>query len=237
MEGTNINYIQDGNTAHDYTYYGNGCPDLWSGSGSSVACSSNTETTIDGETQEIGVYYDFQAASAGTGSSIGTANANTPDTFCPLGWQMPYGGTGGDYYDKSKSWRYLFASYSLAINPGDSFSSVAMRSYPFSMILAGDFTWYKGVLYVMTTNAYFWSSTVSSETRSYYLDLTAKQINNFENGRNLGNSIRCHLILAKLKSNHIPKLAEADFGIRAFHFMKAHFTSVKIMSNYLENEA
>ena len=191
MEGTNINYIQDGNTAHDYTYYGNGCPDLWSGSGSSVACSSNTETTIDGETQEIGVYYDFQAASAGTGSSIGTANANTPDTFCPLGWQLPYDGSGGDYYDKSKSWRYLFASYSLAINPGNSSSSVAMRSYPFSMILAGDFTWYKGVLYVMTTNAYFWSSTVSSETKSYYLDLTKTSIKNLENGRNLGNSIRC----------------------------------------------
>ena len=45
------------------------------------------------------------------------------------------------------------------------------------------------------------------------------------------------VVLTDLAFCHNPKLAEADFGIRAFHFMKAHFTSVKIMSNYLENEA
>ena len=190
MEGTNINYIQDGNTAHDYTYYGNGCPDLWSGSGSSVACSSNTETTIDGETQEIGVYYDFQAASAGTGSSIGTANANTPDTFCPLGWQLPYDGSGGDYYDKSRSVTYLFNTYTITADPQ---GSIKARSYPMSMIATGMYFWQNGQLYNQGVSGGFWTSTNENSNRAWLISIAITSVDpkNTDGNKVAGYALRC----------------------------------------------
>ena len=140
MEGTII-YFPDSDISHDHTYYGNGCPNIQTSSipdtwgGSEVACDIRIVQTYDGESQEIGTYYDGQAITAGSGETVTTSNTNAPDTFCPLGWQLPYGGTGGDYYDQSKSWLYLYTLYGYPSSSEP--ASRAARSYPFSEVLSG----------------------------------------------------------------------------------------------------
>ena len=139
MEGTNITQYGDPVATHNHTYYGNGCPNSWNTSepyagGSIVACSTNIIETADGERLAQGTYYNLNASTVDSGYNA-LDNMIISDSFCPLGWQLPYSGTGGDYYDQSKSWRYLFeTTYSLTSSVD---GSQAVRSYPISYILAG----------------------------------------------------------------------------------------------------
>ena len=166
-----INY--DSSTYHDHTYYGRGCSNGWGtdGEGGSVTPCSDSDAggrivkTADNEDLKNGTYYTFQAGTSGTGRSVETPNANSSDTFCPLGWQLPYSGTGGDYYDKSKSWKYLLATYNYA--EVTQANSNKIKSYPISVIPSGYFDWVTGRLYYQTTHNMSWSSTISNSTGAY----------------------------------------------------------------------
>ena len=169
MEGTDIS-LSDGNYFHDHTYYGNGCENEWGpgGSGGSTkACSTNKVNSFDNEEQRIGVYYDYQAATSGTGAAIATGNTDSPDTFCPLGWQLPYSGTGGDYYDKSRSWNYLFDTYGISYNPSGASEVAKVKSYPLSYVFSGIFFWIRGQLSLQDSDGYYWSSTIVNNTSAY----------------------------------------------------------------------
>ena len=170
---------KDSNVANDHTYYGNGCTDGWgtggeSGDGGSITPCPVSDgggrytTTADNETQKIGTYYTFSASTTGTGGTMTTSNSNSPDTFCPLGWQLPYSGTGGDYYDKSKSRKYLLTTYNIGNNPTGSSKT---RSYPLSNNLSGFYFSAWGKLYYKNGVAYYWSSTVNnlSEAARMYM--------------------------------------------------------------------
>ena len=166
--------FKDTDVAHDHTYYGRGCNNGWGTDGlggSATPCQNSNAggryiTTADGETQKNGTYYHFQAATSGTGATVSTTNANSPDTFCPLGWQLPYSGTGGDYYDKSRSWNYLFNKYSI-IN--DETSATKVKSYPFSYVYSGNYYWITGRLYHQSNRGIYWSSTIVDRTGAYGL--------------------------------------------------------------------
>ena len=163
MEGNPV--IKDDEYAHDHTYYGNGCPNDWNdpNGGSTVACSTNLVTTF-GEVQAIGVYYDYHAATTGSGGpdSLKNNNENSPDTFCPLGWQMPYSGTDGDYYDKSKSFRYLKSMY---LSPGDTEPDIGKKGlkYPMSFARTGIYVTSKGGLALMGVASY--QTSITNYTR------------------------------------------------------------------------
>ena len=169
MEGTNINF-PDGNRNDDHSYHGKGCNRAWKdeppyNGGSPTACSTSIVPTKDLEDLSIGSYYNFQAATVGTGGSLTTENANAPDSFCPLGWQMPYGGTGGDYYDRSRSWRYLFDSYSSS-----SIHANGGASYPVSLITSGYYSVGNGVLFSMIRNGFYQSNASGNDVAQYMLD-------------------------------------------------------------------
>ena len=217
VTGTDISNHFDSEPRNDHTYFGKGCDNNWSGNeppygGSSVSCSYDTVQTYDNETQSIGTYINFQAASAGSGGVVSDENANAPDSFCPLGWQMPYGGTGGDYYDKSRSVEYLFYRYGTE----PSLEAQKMKSYPISMVNSGHF--YNGRwLFRVKSAGVFWVSSVKSYVNSYRLWVATTSMVFSDNSSKITlNSVRCSLILAKLKSNHNQKLDERDkvFGIR-----------------------
>ena len=171
MEGTEIHrspiYAQT-----PTTYYGNGCPNTWDTSkplngGSATSCSTRIVQTVDSEEQKNGTYYAFQAATSGSGSNVTMPdNTNIADTFCPLGWQLPYSGTGGDYYDKSRSWKYLFITYGLG-NVGTKNNSV--RSYPLSYIASGEYQGSQGALFVQNNEGQYWSLTSGSSWDGYRL--------------------------------------------------------------------
>ena len=169
----------DSSNAHDHTYYGRGCKNGWGTSGeggSQTPCADSDAggryvTTADNETQKNGTYYHYQAASVGAGGAMTTDNTVTPDTFCPLGWQLPYSGTGGDYYDKSKSWNKLFTSYSIGF---DSYESAAnatkVKSYPLSYVYAGGYYWSEGRLYYQNDTGFYWASTIRVSSVAYLLN-------------------------------------------------------------------
>ena len=167
----------DSNVSHDHTYMGNGCKNGWgtSGEGGSQTPCPDSDAggryvkTADNETQKNGTYYHFQAGTTGAGAAITTDNTNVPDTFCPLGWQLPYSGTGGDYYNKSRSWNYLFTTYSVAFDAGTAADATKIKSYPFSYVYSGYYDWYTGRLYSQSNGGVYWSSTVVSSTNAYGL--------------------------------------------------------------------
>ena len=156
----------DSNVSHDHTYIGNGCS---GGDGSITPCETRIVQTADNENQKNGTYYNFQAATDGSGGAITTDNTNSSDTFCPLGWQLPYGGTGGAYYDKSRSWNKLFTDYSIAFDDGTAAGATKIKSYPFSYVYSGYYFWGTGRLYYQGNSGHYWSSTVVSSTSAYYL--------------------------------------------------------------------
>ena len=192
MEGTDI---QTGNidptVDYSHTYYGNGCPNIWTDNpnrdGSTVSCSTRITATYDKEDQKNGTYYHFQAATSGTGGSIKTENTISPDTFCPLGWQLPYGGTGGDYYDKSRSWNYLFNQYEI-LDGGVSGSAQA-RSYPISFVNGGQYVWYYGVVGTQGNSGYIWSNTGRTLATAYRA--SAVSVKNVVDNKTYGSAIRC----------------------------------------------
>ena len=201
MEGTNI-YFPDTDRTHDHTYYGNGCPnrqdqtipDTWGGS--EVACSTRLTQTYDGETQKIGTYYDGQAGSSGSGETVAEENANYPDTFCPLGWQLPYAGTGGDYYDKSKTWRFLYnTTYHYVSGAG---IGNTISSYPFSEVYSGYMNGDVQRYFAMGSTVLHYSST-KLRTAYYDFSLSTNGLNVSQGaGARDRHSLRCGFMVSIL---------------------------------------
>ena len=203
VEGTDVatGYV-DGNRFHDHSYYGNGCPGTWVNDppyygGSPTACSTRIVKTYDNEDLSIGTYYHYEAATVGTGAALVTDNTDVPDTFCPLGWQMPYGGTGGDYYNKSRSWRYLMSKYNYGDNSTGSNKS---RSYPVSRILDGTYFWGSGALMQQDTASHLWSLTVQSDIKAYRLHMGVDYVRYQPMEKHAGNPVRCFYIFSTLSS-------------------------------------
>ena len=195
VEGTNVSAYADPLRWHDHTYYGNGCSNVWDSSnpptygGSITACSTRITETSDNENQKIGTYYNYHSVTAGTAEDHNIDNEVINDSVCPLGWQLPYGGTGGDYYDKSKSWKYLYDQYSIT---NDSSGSATIRSYPFSNVYSGYFYVVQGVLFNQGAGGTLWTPTIYNANIAYRVKwFNNETANNVTESRLIGMPIRC----------------------------------------------
>ena len=202
---------KDGTVANDHTYYGRGCNNSWGTSGeggSQTPCPDSNAggryvKTADNETQKNGTYYNFQAGTSGAGAAITTDNTNSSDTFCPLGWQLPYSGTGGDYYNKSRSWNKLFTEYNIAFGDGTAADATKIKSYPFSYVYSGYYGWNTGRLYYQSNGGVYWSSTVVSSTNAYYLRTWSSGVRSASTGSKAGGfTLRCVKFLASSHRRH-----------------------------------
>ena len=198
----------DNTISHDHAYYGRGCSNAWGTDGlggSATPCPDSNAggrfiKTADNETQKNGTLFNYQAATSGSGGSITTDKADTPDTFCPLGWQMPYGGTGGVYYDKSKSWNYLFNEYSITNNQS---SATKAKSYPLSFIIGGSYHWGTGLLNDRGVRGEMWSSTFEEKYFAYKPAFTDTNVyEQLHEYRNYGAPIRSVCLLVFLHRRH-----------------------------------
>ncbi len=184
-----LTVYRDSDVTHDHTYIGNGCS---GGDGSITPCETRIVKTADDETQKNGTYYHYQASTSGSGGSISTDKTDVPDTFCPLGWQLPYSGTAGDYDDKSKSWNHLFKTYSLHIADGTTTDATKVKSYPFSYVYSGNYYWGTGRLYRQSNSGFYWSSTVVSSTNAYFLDTWSSAVRPADTANKVGGyAVRC----------------------------------------------
>ena len=200
MEGTNI-YYPDDYPSHDHTYFGNGCSNGWGGdgtTGSKVACGTRLSPTKDGENQINGTYYNHSSATLTAVLSNIPDNYITPDSFCPLGWQLPYSGTGGDYYNKSRSWKYIFEQYGYTTG-----GIYGIMSYPLSYIYSGYYHWDLGRLYSLNIEYLSWSNTMKDYTSAYRINTWDDQADNFYyrvGGRMGGATLRCDCKVSILNS-------------------------------------
>ena len=120
---------------------------------------------------------------------MSTANSNSPDTFCPAGWQLPYSGTAGDYYDASKSWSYLFTQYGYGDNQD---GATGIKSYPLDYVYSGLYNWRTGRLYDQSNYAYLWSSTIVNSTSAYRLTTWSTGVHPAESpNKTCGHTLRC----------------------------------------------
>ena len=187
MEDTDLEPYKDTDTSKVHSFYGLGC----SQGESPKTCNIRIVETYDNEYQEIGTYYTHPAATSGASSTISTDNTNTPDTFCPFGWQLPYGGTDGDYYDKSKSWKYLFRQYGYDFgNNQQTWRDFTMK-YPMSYIDSGRFNFRTAMIGQASNSGYYWSETVKLNTLAYNMALYASNISQATYGKNDSLALRC----------------------------------------------
>ena len=177
----------DNNVLHDHVFIGNGCK-----TPSSITCSSRVEKTYDNEDQLIGVYYNFQAATSGTGGAMTEQYSNVPDTFCPLGWQMPYSGTGGDYYDISRSIKVLLDTYQI----DDNITGVhILRSYPFSIVYSGYFDGPEGSLNNKGVAFNMLSSIILNRIEFQRFSIYGETVNYLGmNNKNRAQTVRCRMV-------------------------------------------
>ena len=169
------------------TYRGGACT-----SKSYASCSTYSLKTVDNESLFIGTFYNAHAITVDSSKTITANNTNFPDTFCPLGWQLPYDGTGGDYYDKSKSWIFLFTTYNISFNTGTAIDINKIKMYPLSYIYSGYYYWGLGRLYYQGSVGYYWSQTIVGSASAYGLDTWSGAIRPSDiASRSFGFPLRC----------------------------------------------
>ncbi|MBQ3470183.1 hypothetical protein IJH23_00495 [Candidatus Saccharibacteria bacterium] len=125
-----------------------------------------------GASYEIGTYYNFCAASAGSycygnGISYGTSSGNATEDICPSGWQLP------------PSSKYSFIKDNTYFSIGED------MSIPLSGFLNQGWTADIG------DYGYFWSSTRSDNERMYNLTVDNGSASITTSERDLGFSVRC----------------------------------------------
>ena len=205
MAGTELVGYKDDHLNWSTTYYGNGCSQGWNGT-DTKSCSIKTvrtwtgrdtdEDKFLGEIQKIGTYYNYGSASAGTAGDVyAPDNTNISDSFCPLGWQLSYGGSGGDYYDKSKSWRYLLAAYNIPVGSGAWGGKLAM-AYPLDYVPSGAADFLNGKVveaHSEGVNGSYdgWTATIQSQAFSYKLQMWSNTIETYNTYKNYGLVLRC----------------------------------------------
>ena len=180
----------DTNNKNAHSYNGNGSEGTRTID--TKACDKSTNdkcpvTTTTTETQNIGTYYNYAAATAQSGTY--TAGADAANSICPYGWRLPYAtgtGTNKSFY------KLLFDTYGLADN--DANSSTAAQSFPLSFVFSGGYFWDtgRGSVYYQGGSGYWWSSLSNGSTASYNLSMgSSRLIPQSSNHKLFGRSVRC----------------------------------------------
>lgn len=126
----------------------------------------------------FGVYYNWFTATAGNGT-YSVASGSVDGDMCPAGWELPTGGSGGDY-----------AAINTAINNGATNTDVGLRKYPSNFIWAGDFnatsTTGRG------TQARMWTATAFNVAKAYRMGYSSTAVTPANNwGKWDGFNVRC----------------------------------------------
>ncbi len=127
-----------------------------------------------------GNYYNYNAATNGTGTSVTSGNAT--GSVCPTGWSLPtsnntnVGSFGG-----------LTTAYSIGNNAA---GSTTLRSAPLHFVYGGSVD--GSSLYSAGSSGYYWPSTADNASNAYYLRFNSSNVYpTYSSPRYLGYSVRC----------------------------------------------
>jgi uncharacterized repeat protein (TIGR02543 family)/uncharacterized protein (TIGR02145 family) len=166
----------------DYSYNPG---DKWYSGTSGTQTSSTTEPADSTEagTQHVGNYYNYYAATAGTGTF-----RDADGSICPRGWVLPrYTGNRSMYY-------LVYTAYGYNSASNATYSS-ALKSAPFNYILPGYIT-NTAVISSEGTYGQYWTSYAISSSYSYFFqNRSTSPYYSYASGssgyRYQRNSIRC----------------------------------------------
>lgn len=122
----------------------------------------------------IGNYYQYNAATAGTGGSFGAGNVG--DSICPKGWRLPADTGTGSYRD------FFNAETKL---------STLLREPPYYYVQSGALE--DGGLDVLGYEGDYWAST-SKDTLSAYYFYIYTSAGTSTNTKRYGHTIRCTMV-------------------------------------------
>ncbi len=124
----------------------------------------------------IGNFYQWNAATAGTGEKVVDAGKDATSSICPKGWRLPTNAQQGA----------LVAAY-------EGQDTNVFNYQPLYLVLNGYIIITTGALRNAGYTSLYWSSTAQSSTRAYHIGTTAAAatLANSYNARQYGNSVRC----------------------------------------------
>ena len=188
---TGTSWAQNGSDgAKSFTFNDNGTIDVktggtdgryWDGD---TSCTGNCYTTTGNLRNHFGNYYNWPAATAGSGTvDIATDGQNVDDSICPKGWQLPQN-------SGTKSFDNLIRTV-YGISATDTDASVIAE--PIHFIRSGLYRWNGGTLKYQGANGLFWSATAKSGTDAYGLDFSraGHQYSQDGNNKGYGFAARC----------------------------------------------
>ena len=172
----NAEYPRSYDNGYDYI---SRAADTWTGGSSPVTSTTAldkdalTPNGDNAETQYMGHYYNWYAATAESGkfSDIDTAS-EAADSICPRGWQLPANHTA----DSTKSWQNLLTTTYWgdtdnrdgASNLSSAEGAAMLHKMPLSIVFSGYYYWVSGSLDYRGSYGYYWSSTPASNYYSAY---------------------------------------------------------------------
>ena len=142
---------------------------------------TNTDHSQKGELPEYGNYYNWYAATVGTGTYyMGTKSASA--TICPKGWTLPRA-TGADSFSR------LVELYKLDIPTSDVDALSYMTSDPVSFVIAGIY-YYNGLIGGAGEWGGYWTSEASNlVAATFSMDNESAEQN--YNHKTMGFPVRC----------------------------------------------
>ena len=157
--------------------------------------SSSTDCT---STNGCYGYYSWDAATLGSGRSIGTSNTDAEQSICPKGWHLPttYNGNPNDSTDFRKLMIALGGSSSIQTYSSVSEATIygSLTASPNNFLLAGDY--YNGSFEEGGNYGYYWSSTSGQSiynARTLYFKSNRSVYSAYSSYRGYGFSVRCVL--------------------------------------------
>ena len=174
------------NTAQSYStgnlYYANGSS---VGSGTQDNHENYAGQSSGEPWYRVGTYYNWYAATAGTGTAAMTSG-NATDSICPKGWKLP----AGD--DSIGSFYYLIhTTYGIALG-ATSFDVVKMTfASPLTFVHGGMYSPTGGYTYRQGDIGNYHTSTATSETLYRYLNIGRGGVSISDANKLNGWTIRC----------------------------------------------
>ena len=153
------------------------------GTGTADANGNLTGATSGQPWEFIGNYYNWYAATAGSGT-IAMTNEDATDSICPKGWKLPNNAGAKSFYN------LLFTAYGLTGNVTTTPNGALLP--PINFVYSGAYRQATNSVGWRGQRGLWWSSYASSTTVVHHLDIEKTFIiSRSEYGKGNGISIRC----------------------------------------------